>query len=164
VGLCPLGLVVDVHPPEESPTADSARFACPSVMPTTLGTATRSRTTRRWAPCSFRMTIVVVVRASGVVVVVVGSVSKVPVSGTLLPLPTAKDATKPRIATDTAMPRTTRVRRTNLYCALTDLVCAQAIRGRAPARTMRKRGDRTTTTGSRVAPAGSDVNGYARQQ
>lgn len=118
MGLSPLGLVVDdVHPPEDSPTADSAWFACPRVMPTTLGTATRSRTTFRWAPCSFRMTIVVVVDGSGAVVVVVGSVSKVPASGTLPPLPTAKDATRPRIATETAVPRTTRVRRTGDHSA-----------------------------------------------
>jgi hypothetical protein len=150
VGLSPLGLVVDdVHPPEESPTADKAWFALPSVIPTTLGTATRSRTSRRWAPCSFRMTMVVVVGGSGAVVVVVGSVSTVPVSGTLLPLPTAKDATRPRIATETAMPRTIRVRRTDHHCALSR---ASSALGRVTSqrrRTRRHQWIRARTTGCR---------------
>jgi hypothetical protein len=97
VELVPAGAAEGVETSQENPTADSAGLACARVIPTTLGTVTKTRIARLLLNCGprpFKVTMVVEVGTDLVVVVVV-VVGNPPASEGLPPPPTPKSATKP---------------------------------------------------------------------
>ncbi len=114
VELVPAAAVEGVETSQESPTADSAEFAWARVIPTTLGTATKTRIARllfNCGPTPFKVMRVVEVGTDLVVVVVV-VVGKPPASEGLPRPPTPKSATNPRISTAAAIPSRLRDLRT----------------------------------------------------